>query len=505
VNIDEYQYDFHKVITVPMARHCFMNYLQTECSAENLMFITDCENIYQCKTRKQLETHVTNIYNNYVKKGSPHEVNLSGPTVKKIDKEIRSFVVVLDGTVTTAYRIFQPAIKSIMNSLEKDSFARFIRDSSWMEYVLEHHAKSAEEMEKIAVHQSEIEQMLLCSDDMDRGYMIWWDILFGQHMFRDGMRWNLKYSKTQLSYKFARSIDVYQCDVRLFDDEAMLKYGHMSVYKQVITFDKCSVHDLYTTCFSEKYAEIFDLVSFVENYKLVPVEDPADCDEETQKEPIILDEVFQLNSVLYGHNIDLKIPFGSIREAFYCSTNVYLPDQETYYKITKPVPRELVLGNGLKALVPDPSKQLMLAFNWIAFEKVDKDKCRLILVYANNLGGYLDKNLNLGGKWLRKHMGKKMSTRQAKSFAKRMDKALDWFFMLSRPGVQDLGFNFEITKRNTELLEQFEEFRRATASRDGTEELLTPIQTDKSEQSECGTESIGELFNSDTPRQTDRT
>lgn len=463
VNIEEYQYDFHKVIKDGPSRNMFLSYLTKDRSAENLLFIIECDKIYECKSRGQLEAHATHIFNTFVKRGSPSEINLSGPVVRKIEQQMRSMVLVLDSTVTQFYRIFQPAMVSIMNSLEKDSFTRFIRDEEWIKFVRENYAK---DMERIAVHQSQLEQMQIGLNDIDRGFMIWRDIQFGQNMFRDGMRWKLIHSKRDSKNKlrYVKSMDAFECKVKFLDDEALRKYGNMNISKHVITLN-CSVDDLFTTCFSEKYPDIFDLKSFEENYQIVEaisqdLSSTSSSSSSTSSNRVSneIDEEMRLHSTVFGQNIDLKIPFGLLREAFYCSTSVHIPELKTYYRVTKPVPREYVLGNGLRARVPDSSKQLMIGFSWMAFEQMNETTCRIIHVFANNLGGYFgnSKTQNLPGtSWLTKTMGSTINKRQIKSFAKKLNDALHWYIDSGRPSVQDIGHNFDITKRNAELLEGF--------------------------------------------------
>jgi hypothetical protein len=128
IQIDDYQFQFNKVISNDSTRACLMKYLQMEHNAEPLKFWEDCQELLNNYTSDTIMEQVNTIYDTYIKRGAKMELNISSSELKKVSDGVTNTGLVIQSG-QDAYALFQPALWSVAESLEKDTFARFVRRS----------------------------------------------------------------------------------------------------------------------------------------------------------------------------------------------------------------------------------------------------------------------------------------------------------------------------------------------------------------------------------------
>jgi hypothetical protein len=84
--------------------------------------------------------------------------------VNDLEKKMNAFVDSKSTSHEEAVEIFQGAIHSVLENLEKDAFVRFVRLESWKKYVKKNF-NSKTEIDKIAIHRSQLKQVQVTRED----------------------------------------------------------------------------------------------------------------------------------------------------------------------------------------------------------------------------------------------------------------------------------------------------------------------------------------------------
>jgi hypothetical protein len=436
VNIDEYQYQFDKVMANETTRACFMKYLKQEYNDEPLLFWEDCKTLQNTSSIADtfsLLEQVNTIYNTYIRRGGKKELNISSPVLKQVTDHIN--VVVSSGQ--EAYELFQPALLSVVDSLERDSFARFIRSDMWIQYVRKLHTKSVEDMDKVAIHKSQLKQMTYSIKDMERPYINEYDLKFALHMSRDGMLWECIKEFSPSKYKYVKKMTAYNGHLTILDDETKKAYSGKFFMSKVNFIIKYDAKTLFLLLHSkEQHDTVFG--SVVEHTNM--------------SERDVSDTAFEENA-LHTRNVSMNfvvnVPLFNGRVAYGCTTSIEVDN--TYIFIAKPTLKQYIQFTEQE---PEPSKKIVTAclFCWTICEAIDDNTCRLTIISAVDPGGLLSNNNSLIGRWTAAKSLKKLS----KNYAAGSEKALRWYEENGRPPLNDsiLGVADQISK-NTSIAQRF--------------------------------------------------
>jgi hypothetical protein len=158
-----------------------MKFNSSERSVEALMFLDDLDELEKKITLEDQEQLSCKIVSKYLETRSAFQVNLPGSTVKKILKHIEDKdVPIVD--------IYREAKVSLLITLEKDSFPRFVRSKEWRKHVLK---RNLSYLQSIAQVRQAIE-FPYSNEDFVAQVITDKDIQFLDQMSEDSFRWKLK-------------------------------------------------------------------------------------------------------------------------------------------------------------------------------------------------------------------------------------------------------------------------------------------------------------------------
>ncbi|XP_069718649.1 regulator of G-protein signaling 18 [Phaenicophaeus curvirostris] len=116
---------FEKLLSEKAGLDAFTKFLKTEFSEENIEFWIACEAYKKCKTTHELLPKARKIYETFIQKDAPKEVNLDFQT-----KELTSQNI--DQPLITA---FDEAQNRVYRLMEQDSYPRFLRSEPYLNLV----------------------------------------------------------------------------------------------------------------------------------------------------------------------------------------------------------------------------------------------------------------------------------------------------------------------------------------------------------------------------------
>ncbi|NWX07181.1 RGS18 protein, partial [Caloenas nicobarica] len=116
---------FDKLLSEKAGLDAFTKFLKTEFSEENIEFWIACEDYKKSKTAHELLPKAKTIYETFIKKDAPKEVNLDFQTKEVTSQNIEQPVITtFDAAQNTVYRL-----------MEQDSYPRFLRSDLYLNLV----------------------------------------------------------------------------------------------------------------------------------------------------------------------------------------------------------------------------------------------------------------------------------------------------------------------------------------------------------------------------------
>ncbi|XP_064004356.1 regulator of G-protein signaling 18 isoform X2 [Pogoniulus pusillus] len=113
---------FDKLLSEKAGLDAFMKFLKTEFSEENIEFWIACEDYKKSKTSHELLPKARTIYETFIQKDAPKEVNLDFQTKEVTSQNIRQpILTTFDAAQNTVYRL-----------MEQDSYPRFLRSDLYL-------------------------------------------------------------------------------------------------------------------------------------------------------------------------------------------------------------------------------------------------------------------------------------------------------------------------------------------------------------------------------------
>jgi hypothetical protein len=438
--INEYQMVFNRILSNPSTRQQLKQYMIKERNSEALEFWEHCqlllEQQQQQVSKETLNYKVETIYDNFFSTTSKQQINVSASIVKAVREAINTFKECTEYNEKDAFQVFSFALSSVLMSLEKDVFVRFVRSDCWLKYVKKNF-KSNTEIEKIAIHKSQLKQMVYSCSDEERDYLTEQDLHMGLSLRRDGIDWKLIYSAKNVG-KYVESILIFKTRLQITDDECVEKYGKLKTYKWVINFN-CSAHDQFKVMFSsQKHKEIYMLKETYNQMYDVTADNNGD---NTDTEP----EDNKLNAILYRHVTKLGLPLCKDREAFFCDTGVYLPSDQTYIECMKTVPKDKFYRQ-----VPNEKEEfdkiVMRSYAWSIVENLSDNKSQYVNIISTNLCGSFTKENRITA-W-----GSDSAVKQLlPKFGKNYESAMNWYIDNNRPDVGDEYKRFSLLEKNKDI------------------------------------------------------
>ncbi|XP_008493049.1 regulator of G-protein signaling 18 isoform X2 [Calypte anna] len=103
----------------------FTKFLKSEFSEENIEFWVACEDYKKSKTPHEFLPKAKAIYETFIQKDAPKEVNLDFPTKEVTSQNIaQPLITTFDAAQTTVYRL-----------MEQDSYPRFLKSDTYLNLV----------------------------------------------------------------------------------------------------------------------------------------------------------------------------------------------------------------------------------------------------------------------------------------------------------------------------------------------------------------------------------
>ncbi|NXE17530.1 RGS18 protein, partial [Ardeotis kori] len=116
---------FDKLLSEKAGLDAFTQFLKTEFSEENIEFWIACEDYKKSKTAHELLPKAKTIYETFIQKDAPKEVNLDFQTKEVTSQNIEQPVITtFDAAQNTVYRL-----------MEQDSYPRFLRSDLYLNLV----------------------------------------------------------------------------------------------------------------------------------------------------------------------------------------------------------------------------------------------------------------------------------------------------------------------------------------------------------------------------------
>ncbi|NWR61505.1 RGS18 protein, partial [Bucorvus abyssinicus] len=116
---------FDKLLSEKAGLDVFTKFLKTEFSEENIEFWIACEDYKKSKTARELLPKAKTIYETFIQKDAPKEVNLDFKTKEVTSQNIeRPVITTFDAAQNTVYRL-----------MEQDSYPRFLRSDPYLNLV----------------------------------------------------------------------------------------------------------------------------------------------------------------------------------------------------------------------------------------------------------------------------------------------------------------------------------------------------------------------------------
>ncbi|NXG79915.1 RGS18 protein, partial [Baryphthengus martii] len=113
---------FDKLLSEKAGLDAFTKFLKTEFSEENIEFWIACEDYKKSKTARELLPKAKTIYETFIQKDAPKEVNLDFQTKEVTSQNIEQpILTTFDAAQSTVYRL-----------MEQDSYPRFLRSGPYL-------------------------------------------------------------------------------------------------------------------------------------------------------------------------------------------------------------------------------------------------------------------------------------------------------------------------------------------------------------------------------------
>jgi hypothetical protein len=188
----------------------FQNFLKTEFNTEPLDCVLEINKLLDLKSDKEIILKSNEIIDTFLKNSSKREVNISGDSKNRLFTNFQGQLTeerwILE---ETAYDIFFPVKKILMNELHADNFPRFIRTKNCLDVVSKYNGNP-----KVMILCS-ILKYPLCDKDFEKPFISQIEMNFIKDVFKDSFVWELVTS--------TEVMNTYTCNIPLIPNSEFFK------------------------------------------------------------------------------------------------------------------------------------------------------------------------------------------------------------------------------------------------------------------------------------------
>lgn len=365
IKVEDYHILSNSFLTIKEIGEAFYHYLELEVNQEPLEFLFLTEKFKKDKSNEDLQLFLE-IYDQFIKRGSPKELNISGLSISSIKEYKENYDI--NKTIKTApYECLSCAITSILYDLMYDSFPRFIRSEKGEKIILKFINNPL-----CAVLQNS-HQFPYIIDDFMIPFCQEKDELFMKSLLEEGFEWDLVYS-------LKGKINAYVSKRNYFPN---VKEYTFRIHKTDITLDYPLEH-LILNLFPENKYKLYDPTT---KDVTIPFEISA---EEIQKNY----PKYQYKKTYPSHITQLYLNFGfplnTTRIVPYSRTSIHF-DKDNFLFISKPFLDEKLLNfkrekdqiylNNTKVL-------LMPLMSGYYYSRISPTKTRFVQIHCYDLKGW---------------------------------------------------------------------------------------------------------------------
>lgn len=255
VNIDDFYIVPNSFLTIKSIGDAFFEYLKKEVNQEPLEFLLETQNFKKDKSEEDIQLFYK-LYNNFIKIKCQKQINLSGKTVKEIEKFIKEHET--NKTLNqTPYECLYDAIHSISMDLMYDSFPRFVRSEEGLKLITQNIDN------KMVAILNNSHHYPYTMDDFMIPFCQEKDILFLTSLMNDSFEWELLYSQKS-------KINSYVCKRNYFPNITKYKFD---IHKTDMILDctlECSILSIIAESSFQKWDKT--VVDFKTVMKITPEE-----------------------------------------------------------------------------------------------------------------------------------------------------------------------------------------------------------------------------------------
>jgi hypothetical protein len=190
VPLENYEVQFHRLLAVEPARENLKTYLKSQLTEELLLFLVAVDETKLLSDTKEQAAAVRKIYEDYVKIGSPHELNISNREREKVTQLLSHHKQFETEELVVPITIFDETYKLVRRELREDSVARYLRSKTFQQFVNE---MGEEFLNTIAVDISmqEYSDVMLVEEDFRQKGITQKDVDFFVKLLGDSPGWRM--------------------------------------------------------------------------------------------------------------------------------------------------------------------------------------------------------------------------------------------------------------------------------------------------------------------------
>eukprot|EP01080_Neovahlkampfia_damariscottae_P012267 gene12267-5851_t len=227
-----YSPNFDCLLSIEDLRDAFKEHLKSEFNLEPFLFIEDVEKL-KSMDKSQWKTRCEEIINTYFVSGCQNELNVDFQ-LKKNMLEYREQITehsIWDRN-ETAFDLFKPAYRFILNDLYHDVWPRFIRKKEFLSICIKHY--------KVPnfIQLAQISKFQLKLDDFDRPYIDDKHFQFFEELLVDSFEWKQlsSWSKTKTNF-YTNTRNYVPKNMKIFSECEFFKGETILPYE----FERCLV------------------------------------------------------------------------------------------------------------------------------------------------------------------------------------------------------------------------------------------------------------------------
>jgi hypothetical protein len=188
----------------------FQNFLKTEFNTEPLDCVLEINKLPDLKSDQEIIEKCNEILDTFLKNSSKREVNISGDSKLRLLNNFQGQLTEEKWILEeTAYDIFFPVKKILMNELHADNFPRYVRTKNCLDVVSKYFGNP-----KVMVLSS-ILKYPLCDKDFEKPFISQIEMNFIKDVFKDSYVWELVNS--------TKLMNIYRCSIPLIPNSEFFK------------------------------------------------------------------------------------------------------------------------------------------------------------------------------------------------------------------------------------------------------------------------------------------